>query len=357
MHGNEAIWIKRHIESIRPYVDEQSIFHFELKVSRKFQFRRSSFNEDHYSLLFSGPVPWWLLEVFSFIGVCYILLVKSRKYDIINVHIGYPLLVYYHLISRFIRKPVVLTEHWSAYHFNFGVRKPLSRIKRIFHNRFPLITVSQCLKNDIERFSGIRITAGAVIPNIVDSVFRRDDSIARSPDLFFMLGHWKQPKNPNIVIQAFARLIKENGKENCKLRIGGGGPQMEEMKALVDKLNIHNNITFLGALTPGVAAMEMNRCGAFLHCSEYETFSVVCAEAACCGTPVIASAVGGIPEFIDSTNGVLVLQNTADEWLTALKSLFDFDGKKNSTAAINRFSSEKVGRAYFNFIKGIETHK
>ena len=92
---------------------------------------------------------------------------------------------YLHLFQNFIKKPIVITEHWSAYHLNFGVKKELNRIKRIFNNKVTWITVSEALKNDLIRFSGNTALKAFVIPNVVDSVtFTSRNQEKR--DYFFM---------------------------------------------------------------------------------------------------------------------------------------------------------------------------
>lgn len=358
-NAHEAGWIRNHIHALALHAEGQYIYHFAIKEAKRFSLCREKLEQNHSSFLLSGPMPWWLIEILSFVGLSFLLFVKARKYSLVNVHIAYPLLTYFHLIRRWIAKPVVITEHWSGYHFNFGVEKRLPRIQRIFSNGLPLITVSDSLRSDIEDFSHERISNGCVIPNGIDSkVFHRNEKVPCNSSIFFMLSHWKWPKKPDVVIRAFAELIVSGKYANHQLRIGGYGPQLKEMEALVDSLGMARNVSFLGILAPAAVAVEMNQCGAFLHGSEYETFSVVCAEAICSGTPVMASAVGGIREFINDRNGILIANNTVSDWLAALKGFnpLDYDRPDISQAAIQKFSIEEVGLNYFNFLKAVGTH-
>ena len=353
---HEATWIRAHVHSLEVHVQAQYICHFAIKEAKRFSFRSEKVDQNHSSFLLSGPMPWWLIEILSFFGLVFLLLVKARKYNLVNVHIAYPLLTYFHLIRKWIRKPIVITEHWSGYHFNFGVKRKLPRIQRIFSNRLPLITVSDSLKTDIEHFSHQTVTASCVIPNAVDSkTFYRNEKIQPNSHLFFMLSHWKWPKKPEVIIRAFAKFIQSEEDARHQLRIGGYGAQLKEMEELVDALQVRDNVVFLGMLSPAAVAVEMNRSGAFLHCSEYETFSVVCAEAICSGTPVVASAVGGIREFINESNGVLLQENTVRDWLSALRNFrsLHFNRTGISRAAAERFDMEKVGLRYANFLKEV----
>jgi glycosyltransferase involved in cell wall biosynthesis len=78
----------------------------------------------------------------------------------------------------------------------------------------------------------------------------------------------------------------------------------------------------VGKLSFAEAACEMQNASYFLHASNYETFSLVCAEALSCGTPVVASAVGGVPEYLNDKNGILVSDNTVESWTNCLKHCF-----------------------------------
>lgn len=279
-----------------------------------------------------------------------------RDFHIINFHIAYPQLVYWRPLRYVIKTPVLIFEHWSAYHFNFGVQKKLPRIQAIFTCGLPLIGVSRSLINDIEAFVGQKMERAFVLPNIVDTrVFTYDKRIAVNPRRFLMISQWRQPKRPDIVIKAFAKLVASHPMEGYQLRIAGYGMQLAEMKELADSLNLFDSVVFLGALDSTTIAFELNQCGALLHCSEYETFSVVCAESISCGAPVIASAVGGITEFIDSANGKLVGENTEAQWLSALLEFNteQFDRTSISSRAAARFSTQAVGKGYLAILKGV----
>ena len=127
-----------------------------------------------------------------------------------------------------------------------------------------------------------------------------------------MVSLWKLPKQPMMIIKAFKKFVDSH--PNAKLIIGGYGPLWQEMIDTVHSYNLDHYVDFIGKLDSDQIASEMNKASAFIHISDYETFSVVCAEALCCGTPVIASAVGGIPEFIeDGKNGILINHNSDKE--------------------------------------------
>lgn len=314
-------------------------------------------------LICSVPTKRWIIiELMNFFLLAYYLVIKRihKECDVINFHIAYPQLTFWSILKYFVSKPVVVSEHWSAYHHNFGTKKKLPRIQRIFRHGLPLIAVSRALLKDIETFSGSKLQASFVIPNAVDTgVFTRHETLVVDMHSFLMISQWKPPKRPDVVIKAFAKLKQTEPDTDFRLRIGGYGVQLDEMKCLVNSLNLSKSVVFLGTLDCTDIAIEMNQCAAFLHCSDYETFSVVCAESICCGTPVIASAVGGITEFIDNANGKLVIDNTESEWFSFLRNFNSntFNRKTISTNAAAKFSTEAVGNRYFDTLKDISCVK
>jgi len=298
---------------------------------------------------------WFVKEIFSSLLLWFFLLFTydASKYSIVNFHIAYPLLTYFYFFKKRFKVPVIISEHWSAYHFNFGVKKDLKRIKNIFAHQLPVITVSRSLANDIARFSGQSLTAFQV-PNVVhQSFFEHSETKPGDEPGFFMLGCWQFPKVPWIVLEALYQLRLEGYR--FKLRIGGYGPYEDELRSKIASLGMEPYALFIGKLSFEEAATEMRNTSFFVHASNYETFSLVCAEALCCGIPVIASEVGGIPEYLHAGNGILVKENNVRCWNEALKASYHarFNRELIVAEADKLFSASKIGERYKNILDQI----
>lgn len=348
-----APWIRDQIKSLQPFVNHQKIYHVEIRKGR-FALR-SGTNDDgsSYVILFIPFVIWKLNEILSFLMVLKVIYKnKLNSEDILNFHIAYPNCAYIHMLKKVCRNRILITEHWSGYHFNFNIQDPRKRkrIQRIFHHHIPVITVSRSLLEDIRSFSEADFP-GYVVSNSIDTDCFRFANTNPDKDLnFFMLSQWQWPKDPFTAVRAFKKVLKLH--PNVKMRIGGYGPQYDRLKSEITRLDLLDHIDLIGVLTTQQVATEMAHAVAFVHCSEYETFSVVCAEALCCGVPVIASAVGGIPEYIHPGNGFLVAANTAEAFSSTIIEFINkkktFDRKTISEEATDRFSFKVTGEKYFN---------
>ena len=140
-------WIAKHIRALDNFC-HNDVVHIEVN-SNSFNLNKTSVILGNKALRFNFPFhKWFIKEILTGFLVMYVIIfkIKVRNYNIINFHIAYPLCTYLHIYQSFIRKPIIITEHWSAYHFNFGVKKNLNRVKRIFKNNVTFITVSDALK-------------------------------------------------------------------------------------------------------------------------------------------------------------------------------------------------------------------
>jgi len=340
-HPKEALWIARHIKSIEE--SNSKVVHVEIYRSNKIKIRRLRSDNLNQYLIYLPFEIWFLNEIIYSAFLFYILVFKidKKKYDIINFHIAYPMLTYWHLLKRILSKPIIITEHWSAYHYNFGVKKRLPRIERIFQQNIPLITVSKALLKDIESFSQSNCPSFTV-PNIVDdNTFY--PSNAQKENFFFMLSQWKAPKTPIIALKAF---MESSYFKDHKLIVGGYGPLWNEIEKFVANNGLSEKINLLGKIDSSKAADYMRRCRAFLHPSDYETFSVVCAEAISSGALVIAPRIGGIPEVINN-NGILIKENSLEKWKAAFLKL----PKVYKPLPVNDFSKDMVRKKYLSALK------
>ncbi len=346
-HPFTALWVRKHIESLG--TDHESfVYHIEISKG-PFRFTSSSEAHNHRNYLLRLPWQIWKInEVLYFLLLAYILVFREKKHqwDLMNVHIAYPLLTYFHRLKRWIKCPVVISEHWSAYHYEFNLpgSSKLDPIRRIFSHNIPVITVSKSLGEDIQRFSAAAF-ANHVVPNIVDDRCFYPADQTKTKDYFFMVSQWKDPKRPELAIEAFDRLRAEHPQ--LKLIIAGYGPQLP---ALQEQYKDHDHIEWIGPKHAEEVSEYMREALALIHPSDYETFSVVCAEALACQCPVIASAVGGIPEFVNDKNGFLVNSNTVEDFYQAMKDCVD---QAPPMTNLPDFSSMAVGKKYIEVLQSV----
>ncbi len=343
----EAQFIKEQIDALNQFFSSEVLL-IQVRYGRPRLISRMTSDRERLWILRLPIKSWFVKEIITFLALAYFLFIKydRSQYRIINFHIAYPLLTYFHLIVKMIRVPVVVNEHWSAYHFNFGIQKELRRIRRIFSLNFPIITVSRSLADDIVKFSGRRLKIFQ-LPNVVNTrIFKNVFTGFPSPVKYFMLGCWQYPKVPEIILEALKELQSKG--YSFSVRIGGYGPYERALREKIVSLGLTSAVSFIGRLDSAEAAREMQSCSFFLHASRYETFSLVCAEALSCGSPVIASAVGGIPEYLNKNNGILVSCNDVPSWVHALEDSFSlsFNRAKVATEAAKMFSAPAVGVQY-----------
>ncbi len=90
------------------------------------------------------------------------------------------------------------------------------------------------------------------------------------------------------------------------------------------------------------------------HCliinSKMENSPCVIAEALCCGLPVIATSVGGIPEMIDANNGILVPPNNCEALSIAINKMVNiyssFDSNFIQDAAHAKYSFGIISKKF-----------
>lgn len=281
-----------------------------------------------------------------------------KKYDLLHFHIAYPLLTYYSCWKRIIKKPLVISEHWSAYHFNFYMpkeTKKLDRVKNIFRQNIPLITVSKALLEDIQKFAGSKEFPAVVIPNVIDHKYfhYRNNIVSNEIPVFFMVNVWRSIKNPFPMLEAFADLSSKGIP--FQLNIGGYGPLLEDMKDFVKEKRFESQVVFLGKMDKTEIAKELSVSHAYLFSSEYETFSVAYAQALSCGCPLVGPPIPAILEYAEPQKDIVLLEeNTTQAWINSIEifieNLSSYNRIQVSKKAEKYFSNENIKKLYQEFL-------
>jgi glycosyltransferase involved in cell wall biosynthesis len=129
------------------------------------------------------------------------------------------------------------------------------------------------------------------------------------------VGRLETEKNPLLLADVLARL---SGDGDWRLLICGEGPMEDELRDRLRELGVEDRAELLGYLPIHGGLMERYRSvNAFLHVSWTEGMPQVLLEAFAAGTPVVATAVGGVPEAAGDA-ALLIPPGDPDAAATAL---------------------------------------
>jgi L-malate glycosyltransferase len=114
------------------------------------------------------------------------------------------------------------------------------------------------------------------------------------------------------LVRGFARACRENSA--LCLTLKGEGPQEEEIRALVTSLGLDNRVTFRKKTAYVDVPRDYREADIFITTSVSDGTPVSVLEAMASGLPCIATAVGGIPEWIeDNVTGLLVQPGSEEQ--------------------------------------------
>ena len=143
------------------------------------------------------------------------------------------------------------------------------------------------------------------------------------------VGRIQPHKGPEVLIRAVAEMLSHSPHLRPKLitiimggASGGGLGEVERLKDLVSWLGISDVVRFEKPV-PRVDLPQWYRAADLVCVPSYsESFGLVALEAQACGTPVVASAVGGLRTAIaDGISGVLVDGHDPRAWSSVLARL------------------------------------
>ncbi len=276
---------------------------------------------------------------------------------------GIPNLVHVHipwkagLIALYLKKkygiPFIVTEHWGIYNDyvedNFdrrwGIVKRLTT--RICQESLALVSVSDYLGRAM-RQRGL-VENFTVIPNVVNNeLFYLADRHNDHVFTFIHVSNMEDLKNVDGIITAF-HLLLETGKRNARLVIAGRYTEAIQQKAASPGLP-QNCISFTGEIPYPEVARELQRSDCFVLNSYIENAPCVISEALCCGLPVIATNVGGVPEMVNRSNGLLVPPGDVSLLAESMAQMIDnyvtYDRAGIAAAACQRYGFESVAAQF-----------
>jgi glycosyltransferase involved in cell wall biosynthesis len=348
----QVIFIEEHVRAATQYNDcavlylspERPLRQRLAEVSRSVEHglpvirvRRRRFRSRMANRLLFGLLAW--REVLR-------LRLSGFRPDIIHTHIfaesRFPIWV-----GRFLKIPVVVTEHWTALCREGVLSAERLRVaKSIYEAAAMVMPVCHYLECCIRERTKAKFRSRVVLNAVDTSVFYWKAREERRAERLRVLSvaRLEEPKDIPTLLRAIW-VLKTRGYRIDVEQIGKGDKR--PMAELAAGLGLEGDVAFRGEQPKTAVAEAMRRADLLALSSLWENSPCVIGEAFCCGLPVVATAVGGVPELVAPNNGVLVSPADPDAFALGLAQVLDhseaYDGRAISQRAQTRFSYEAIG--------------
>jgi glycosyltransferase involved in cell wall biosynthesis len=271
-------------------------------------------------------------------------LCKQRRFDIVhdNQGLGYGL-----LLMKRLKIPVIATIHHplpidrqADLEQATGFRQRC-RIKRFYsfirmqafvaRRLDRIITVSESSAKDTRLLFKVPADKIRVVYNGIDTeIYNGNEEASQGRDGLIMVANTDDRKKGVLYLLQALQLLKDDGVKltivddaaRHSSYIEDVGPLPSYGSKLVRRLNLDGMVRFTGRLTREELAQYYAAAQIAVVPSLYEGFGLPAAEAMACGTPVIATTGGALPEVVGDT-GMLVPPANADALAAAIRQLLD----------------------------------
>ncbi len=263
--------------------------------------------------------------------------VIKRQNDFDLIHLSVFSFHYVLPLTKLIKKPFFITVHGSPFNYN-EAKLVLSKysdphyvlISNDFARRWPKPEKFRVIANGIE--------------------MKNFDYCDDPDDYFFWMSRLSPEKGADMAIK-FAK------KAGQKLIIAGPIRDKDYFDKEI-KPHLNRKIRYVGELGLKDKIEYYRKARAFIFPIRWdEPFGLVVVEALACGTPVIASDIGAMPDIIkDGTNGFLVKAEKVNEFVRASKNLDRIDRKVCRQSVENKYSLETMVDQYENYYRKVITN-
>ncbi len=187
-------------------------------------------------------------------------------------------------------------------------------------------------------------------------VFRQEQGIPTNAPLIGIVGRITPIKNHALFLKAAVEIRKQ--LPAARFVIVGDGEIRAEIEALVDQLGLREAVTFTGWQKDLAHIYSDLDVLVISSINEGTPVTVIEGLAACC--PVVATAVGGVPDLLDHGKlGTLVKEQTQEALAKAiLKTLASPpDGKEAQALMVDRYGIERLVKDLDGLYRGILAKK
>lgn len=306
---------------------------------------------------------------------------RRTRYDLVHSHYWQSGLVAKHLVSRW-GVPMVHSHHTLGRVKNSHLApgdfpEPPSRLEgesEVIRAADVLIASTD---DDWQQLAGMydapEDAIKTVYPGVDHQLFYPGDRMQARQKLglgdermLLAVGRIQPLKGLELAIQAVARLAPTLGRPLVLTLVGGasgrsGEEEVRRLRRLVESLGLRESVRFAGPQLHNRLPLFYRAADALVVCSYSESFGLAALEAHACGTPVVATPVGGLCFIVrDGESGWLVSTRDPATFSAKLRALLEDDDLRASFAecaarSARRFSWDRTALALLDLYECLMT--
>ncbi len=181
--------------------------------------------------------------------------------------------------------------------------------------------------------------------------------VGKDTFLFGVLGRIEKYKGHDDLIKAFSMLSDQDKAKAILVFIGSGlDNEITRLKTIAKNFNVGKYVIFTGHLKANVFDLIAQLDLLLSMTKDFEGFGLTIAEAMLVKTPVLATRVGGVVEFLDNSVGTLVDPEAPEQVAKKLESFiedprsFKEKTKKANQMIIENFSAKRMTEQFYKLV-------
>jgi len=238
---------------------------------------------------------------------------KRFDFECIDAHFVYPDGLAAVLLGRFLGVPVVVSARGTDVNEypSFRLIRPL--IRWALRHADGVVAVSAALGEKIVELGRpreqVRVIGNGIDPQLFAPMdrmeARRRLGLSNNAEIAVCVAALRPVKGHKLLIEAIRLLVTKRAE--LQLYLVGDGTLRSELEGLVTELGLEKAVFLVGRKSNKELKIWFNAADVCCLTSEKEGWPNVLSESLACGTPVVATRAGGIPEIVNSAElGVLV---------------------------------------------------
>ena len=212
--------------------------------------------------------------------------------DLVNLHFPDQQLFECYLLKFMFRFKLIISLHGNEVERMGILKKRTLRYyfyEKLFKSAVLITGCSQYLLNEFQEIFPQKDSEKCfTVHNGVGELFITQNLTSQKKEHIFTAARFVPKKGLESLFNAFQRQT-----DDVLLIAGGNKKELEKLG-----FEIKNGISLLGKLSPAEMATQLAESKITVIPSIIEPYGIIVAEAICCGSPVVVTNVGGIPEVI-----------------------------------------------------------